>query len=291
MANIDVQGYLRRLGTVDPGKPSIEGLFALHRAHLERVAYTSLQVHLGQRTTPDPYESAARIVAGEAGYCYHLNGAFGVLLETLGYDVTWHRGRVWSEPPRGRGLGPVQEEPNHLVLLVEAEDTLYYCDAGLGDGFHEPLLLVPGEVTQGPYTYKLERIRFDNNTTGWSFTHDPKADSFTGMVFEERIASLPDFLDRHEWMETDPESGFVKNLDVYRRDATGVDHLRGCVLTRSDGRTTTRREITDSDEWFDVVADVFGLRLPGIGEAAQERLWKRVWIQHTAWAAGQQQQQ
>lgn len=288
MANIDVQGYLRRLGTEHPGKPTIEGLFALHRAHVERVAYTSLQVHLGQRTTPDPYDSAARIVAGEAGYCYHLNGAFGALLEALGYDVTMHRGRVWKAEPQGRGLGPITDEPNHLVLMVEAENTLYYCDTGLGDGLHEPMLCVPGETTQGPYTYKLERTRFDNGASGWSFTHDPKADSFTGMVFEERIADLPDFLARHEWMETNPESGFVKNLDVYRRDATGVDHLRGCVLTRSDGTTATKRDITDSEEWFDALADVFGLRLPGVGDVAQERLWKRVWEQHVAWAARQQ---
>lgn len=287
MANIDVQGYLRRLGTEHPGKPTIEGLFALHRAHVERVAYTSLQVHLGQRTTPDPFDSAARIVAGESGYCYHLNGGFGALLETLGYDVTWHRGRVWSREPRGHGLGPITDEPNHLVLLVEAENTLYYCDAGLGDALHEPLLCVPGETTQGPYTYKLERTRFDNGASGWSFTHDPKADSFTGMVFEERIASLPDFVARHEWMETDPESGFVKNLDVYRRDAAGVDHLRGCVLTRSDGTTVTKRDITDSDEWFDALADIFALRLPGVGDVAQERLWKRVWEQHVAWSAQQ----
>ena len=62
------------------------------------------------------------------------------------------------------------------MLLVEVEDTLYYCDAGLGDGLHEPLLCVPGETTQGPYTYKLERTRFDNGASGWNFTHDPKAE-------------------------------------------------------------------------------------------------------------------
>ena len=79
----------------------------------------------------------------------------------------------------------------------------------------------------------------------------------------------------------------MKNLDVYRRDATGVDHLRGCVLTRSDGTTVTQRDITDSEEWFDALADVFGMRLPGIGDVAQERLWKRVWEQHVAWTAQQ----
>ena len=75
MSEIDVPGYLNRLGLHDAGPVSVESLFALTRAHLERVSYTSLQLHLGQRTTPDPYESAARIVAGHSGYCYHLGSS------------------------------------------------------------------------------------------------------------------------------------------------------------------------------------------------------------------------
>lgn len=286
MADIDVQGYLRRLGMDHPGEPSVEGLFALNRAHVEQVAYTSLQIHLGQRTTSDPYESARRVVAGESGYCYHLNGAFGVLLEELGYDVAWHRGRVYSDPPLGAGRGPIAEEPNHLALSVEAEDILYYVDAGLGDAMHEPLLLAPGETKQGPYTYQLSRTTFENGSSGWHLLHDPAAESFTGMVFEERIANLPeDFQARHDWMETDEESNFVKKFDVFRRDATGVDQMRGCLLKRKEGQTVSEREITDADEWFDVLADTFGLRLPGVDEAAQERLWKRVWTKHQDWNA------
>jgi arylamine N-acetyltransferase len=271
-----------------PGGPSVEGLFALHRAHVERVAYTSLHIHLGQRSTPDPYESARRVVAGGSGYCYHLNGGFGVLLEELGYDVAWHRGRVYSLPPRGQGRGPIAEEPNHLAMTVEAEGILYYVDTGLGDALHEPLLLAPGETKQGPYTYQLSRTTFENGSSGWHFLHDPAADSFTGMVFEERIANVPqDFTARHDWMETNEESGFVTKFDVFRRDAAGVDSLRGCQLKRKEGPTVSEREITDSEEWFDALADVFGLRLPGVDEAAQEQLWKRVWTKHQEWIAAQ----
>ena len=68
MADIDVQGYLRRLGLEHPGEPSVAGLFALNRAHVEQIAYTSLQIHLCQRTTADPYESARRVDQRESGY-------------------------------------------------------------------------------------------------------------------------------------------------------------------------------------------------------------------------------
>jgi N-hydroxyarylamine O-acetyltransferase len=287
MSDIDVQGYLRRLGMQDPGPPSVEALFALTRAHLERVAYTSLQIHLGQRTTPDPYESAARIIAGGSGYCYHLNGGLSALLEALGYDVTWHRGRIYSPPPIGVGFGPIPDQPNHLPLTVEVDDRLFLVDAGMGDALHEPVPLEAGTYTQGPWTYTLEPMTTSTGGSGWHFRHDPAADSWESMIFEERIASLPDFLARHEWMETSPDSNFVTKLDVYRREAGAIDSLRGLVLKRNDASGSTSREISESTEWFAVLDDVFGLRLPGVSSEERDLLWKRVRTKHEEWVAAQ----
>ena len=45
------------------------------------------------------------------GYCFHLNGAFSVLLESLGYQVTRHVGGV-----HGPVAATEQEMANHLVL-------------------------------------------------------------------------------------------------------------------------------------------------------------------------------
>jgi arylamine N-acetyltransferase len=63
---VDVAGYLARLGVEHDGPPSVEGLARLHRAHAERVPYTSLDIHLGRRTSVDPLESADRS-SGPAG--------------------------------------------------------------------------------------------------------------------------------------------------------------------------------------------------------------------------------
>jgi N-hydroxyarylamine O-acetyltransferase len=285
MSDFDVQGYLRRLDLEHPGPPSVEGLFALMRAQVERVPYTSLQIHLGRRTTPDPHESAARIIAGGGGYCYHLNGALSVLLEALGYDVCWHRGRVYVDPPAGPGVGPIAEEPNHLTLTVELDDDLWLVDTGLGDALHEPVPLAAGSTTQGPWTYSLAPRPTETGSGGWHFLHDPAAESFTGMVFEERIARLEDFTARHEWMETDPESNFVKKFDVYRRDALGVDSLRGLVLKRKGYAGTAEREIGSKSEWYTALADVFGLHLADVSEEEKDLLWKRVRSYHEEWTA------
>ncbi|MFF2412094.1 arylamine N-acetyltransferase [Streptomyces sp. NPDC058092] len=44
------------------------GLRALHAAHVVRVPYETLEIHLGRATTGDPEESVARILRGRGGY-------------------------------------------------------------------------------------------------------------------------------------------------------------------------------------------------------------------------------
>src|SRR5215217_499183 len=84
MPRLDLDAYLARLGIADPGPPSAAALRALHEAHVEHVAYEALEIQLGRPTSVDPYEAAARILERRrGGYCFHLNGAFSVLLDAL----------------------------------------------------------------------------------------------------------------------------------------------------------------------------------------------------------------
>ena len=111
-----VDDYLARLG-LEARPPSVEALFALHRAHIERVPYETLWIHLGERRGLDQETSARLIASGRGGYCYHLNGALGWLLEQLGYDVTRHVGGVHGPD------GPtIDVFTNHLVITVAGLD-------------------------------------------------------------------------------------------------------------------------------------------------------------------------
>ena len=72
--------YLARLG-LDAEPPSIEALFSIHHAHVERVPWETLWIHLGERWGIDVAESTSRIATQRrGGYCFHLNGALGELL-------------------------------------------------------------------------------------------------------------------------------------------------------------------------------------------------------------------
>jgi N-hydroxyarylamine O-acetyltransferase len=76
--------YLARLG-LEREPPSVDALARIQRAHVERVPYETLWIHLGERWTVEPVASAERIARRRrGGYCFHLNGALSDLLRDLG---------------------------------------------------------------------------------------------------------------------------------------------------------------------------------------------------------------
>lgn len=276
MGNLDVTGYLARLG-LPAERPSLDALIRLHTAHVERVPYEALEIQLGRVTSLDPVVSAGRILHGRGGYCYHLNGAFSELLRELGYDVTRHLGGVQGKAKAEPGV-----HRNHLALTVtglpEDPEASWLVDVGLGDGLHEPIPLREGEYTQGPHTYRLRHSEVAPG--GWRFEHDPSG-AFFGMDFSPGEAVMGDFADKHEWLSTSPESGFVRVSVVVRRDAAGVDVLRGITLLRRGD--VERRELLESPEqWWTAAEDVFGIPPEVFTADERERIWRRALAQHEA---------
>jgi N-hydroxyarylamine O-acetyltransferase len=285
ISQTDLDAYLARLG-LQAEPPSVDGLFRLHRAHVERVPYETLWIHIGERWGIGVEESVARIATRlRGGYCYHLNGAFSGLLRGLGYDVVRHVGGVHGPD------GPNEDSmANHLVPTVRGLPTdtnpggTWYVDAGLGDALHEPIPLIAGQYRQGPFVLVLDET--PGAVGDWHLTHDP-AGSFAGMSWRSAATGMDAFADRHAWLSTSPESGFVRVLTAQRRDVSGVDVLRGLSLKRiGDGASqqtlTTRAELTD------VLGDHFGLDVSPVGDRAWDALWARVQATHAAWESARQ---
>ncbi|SDT57672.1 arylamine N-acetyltransferase family protein [Actinoplanes derwentensis] len=275
---IDPTGYLTRLGLPELAghQPGVAALSALHRAHAERVPYEVLEIHLGRPTTVCPLESARRIVAGRGGYCYHLNGAFSVLLRALGYAVTRHVGGVQGQDAEAGASG------NHLVLTVsglpsaESPDGQWLVDLGMGDGLHGPLPLVAGVYEQGPFRYTLRPSEAEPG--GWRFDHDP-AGSFRGMDFRTEKAMMSDFAVRHVELSTSETSGFVRTPMAARRDATGADILRGRNLSRI-GAAAALTELVTAADYFAALDGVFGMTFD---EPERAVLWARASAAHERW--------
>ena len=280
-----VDAYLDRL-ELDREPPSIDGLIRLHRSHVEHVPYETVWIHLGEAWDIDPVRAAERIARrGRGGYCFHVNGAFTELLRALGYRTTIQVGGVHGP------AGPSGDEmADHLVVVVhelpddDHPEGTWYVDAGLGDALYEPLALRPGEHHQAPLTLRLERQAERPDGVGeWHLVHDSVHGSFTGMSFRDAPAQTSAFSDKHRWLSTSPDSGFVRTVTVQRRDASGVDVLRGCVLRRI-GDDSADVIVDQRAEWFDALGDVFGLRLDDVEAEARDALWARVSGAHATWS-------
>jgi arylamine N-acetyltransferase len=276
------RAYLDRLG-VEAEPPTATALQLVVQRQGERVPYETLWIQAGEHWSIDPYESARRIALdGRGGYCYHVNGALGLLLHSLGYRVSGHVGGVHGPQ------GPTPDEiGNHLVLTVRLppSDTnpggVWYVDGGLGDALHGPLPLIAGRYEAPPFSLSLEQ---PDGPSRWHLTHDPSG-GFTGMSWTMAPARWGDFEAKHRWLSTSPESGFVQVAMAERRDATGVDVIRGLVLSRIGDGAHTAEPVTDRSAWFDLLARSFDLRLEATTTVARDRLWANVLAAHRRWQA------
>jgi N-hydroxyarylamine O-acetyltransferase len=272
--------YLTRLG-LDAEPPSVEARQRLHRRRVERIPYETMWLHAGEAWGIDPVASVARIALhGRGGYCYHLNGAFAVLLRSLGYAVNCHAGGV-----HGPGGPDAESAGNHLVVTVSGlpsdENPLevWYVDVGLGDARHEALPLTAGTYEQAPFRLVLES---EGGTGNWHLAHDP-AGGFVGMSWTTAEAEMAEFSVKHEWLCTSPNSPFLQVAMAEHRDATGVNVIRGLVLTRIGEGATSSEPLTDRTEWFEALAEVFDLRFHRSEPEALDHLWNVVLAAHQTW--------
>lgn len=282
--DIDIRdAYLARLGFDEVPPPTVDALIALHRAQVERVPYETLWIAVGERRGIDLLESVGIITngSGAGGYCYHLNGAFSVLLEWLGFDVHRHLGGVRPKPSAAMPDPPIGWS-NHLAMTVELEGRSWMVDAGLGDAIHEPIALEEGDVVQGPFTFHVSPSVAEPG--GWHLDHHPVG-SFQSCDFRPGPVDEHEFIERHTFLSTSPESGFVRVVTAQRRDANGVDALRGKVLTRQGAGPDSTREVATEGEWRNVLADVFGMPLTHLDPASVSALWSRICADHEAFLA------
>ncbi|MET0578548.1 MAG: arylamine N-acetyltransferase [Ilumatobacteraceae bacterium] len=278
----DAAALLTRLG-LDAEPPSADALARIHRAQVERVPYETVWIHMDERLGIDPADSLRRVgPARRGGYCYQLNGALSLLLGDLGYRVTRHVGGV-----HGTDGPDVDALTNHLVLVVHDLPTdanpggRWYVDAGLGDGLHDPLPLLPGTYGQGPMTFVLAET--DDGVGDWHLDHDPTG-SFAGMSFRAGAVDMDVFTERHTFLSTSPDSSFAGTVTAQLRRGDGTDVLRGCVMSRRTGADTVTETVDRREDWFALLADEFAIR-PDAPPAALDALWARVIASHETWLA------
>jgi arylamine N-acetyltransferase len=272
-----VGGYLARLGWVHRPEPTLETLVELHHRHLDSVPYENLAIMLGAPTSADPAESLARIASGgNAGYCFHHNGAVELVLRELGFCVERHPGSMLEEIGSSGTL-------DHLVLVVSGLPTAgnpggrWWPDLGYGDAFRDPLPLVEGVHRQGPFVYRIARL----SERGWTFHHDARG-SFVGTAVGPEGVPQPEVEAAHRRLSTPPDGHFSRLFVAQRRDEHGADTLRGIRHTRV-GRGAFTRDLRAYDDWRAAVVGL-GVSLAGVDERSLRSLHRRLRGAHEDWA-------
>jgi N-hydroxyarylamine O-acetyltransferase len=264
---MNIQSYLARINLPSPPEPTLEGLKALHRAHLLAVPFENLEVQLGRRVGTAISPIFEKIVGRRrGGWCYEMNGVFGWALSELGFRVTRLAGGVMRA-----AAGDVQVG-NHLVLRVDLDEGPVFADVGFGSGPLEPFAVAEGAFESHGFPYSLSRADGD----WWRLTEHRGAAPFS---YDVRLEQADENLlaEKCAWLQEAQESPFVQNLVAMRYTRAGHLTLRGRVLKRALPDAQTERVLESADELVAVLKDEFGLDVP---EAAG--LWPRILARHEA---------
>jgi N-hydroxyarylamine O-acetyltransferase len=260
-----IDHYLRRIGLTAPPRADLQGLAALHRAHLLALTFENIDVQLGRPLGTGIAAAYDKIVErGRGGWCYEMNGVFGWALGELGFAVTRLSGTVRREILGDRLNG------NHLVLRVDLPEGRFLADVGFGDGPRDPIALVPGVFRCAGFDFELIRV----DAEWWRLINHPRGGAPS---FDVTLAPADEALlaAKCRYLQTSPESGFVQNLVLQRHVPHGLETLRGRVWRTLREDRIEERLIESADQLVDVAREVFALDMPEVAA-----LWPRIRGRH-----------
>lgn len=250
---MDVAAYLKRIGYSGSRTPSADTLRNIHRAHLFSVPFENLDICSGREIRMDQEAFVRKIVEDHrGGFCYELNGAFAVLLQSLGFRVTLLSARV----PLADGTdGP---EFDHLTLWVDLNEP-WLADVGFGDCFVDPLRLQAGlEQEQHGKCFRIveadDSLRLERR--------DAEARWKTEYLFSPQPRRLDEFAEMCHYHQTSPQSPFTRKRLSSRATPEGRITLSEMNLITTDGDSREEQLLRSESEWQRAFADHFSVRVP-----------------------------
>ncbi|MFD9949046.1 arylamine N-acetyltransferase [Nonomuraea sp. NPDC059023] len=274
-AEMTIGPMLHRIGHHGPVAADLETLVALHRAWRQAVPYENLDIQLGRPISLEPEPLFDKLVRRRrGGYCFEQNGGLAMLLRLAGFQVTMVEAAV-MRAARGAAMWG-----NHSALLVDLDGRRWLADAGIGDGFVEPLPLREGSHTQGNLTYRLERLDPDT----WRFHHHPGG-TIASYDFRLRPCDIADFAARSRELSTSTESAYVTTLIAARPSSGHTLVLLSRTLRRLGAGDKEPRTIGDADEFARTLSADFLVPLGDLGRNGIAQLWHKSGAQDDLWRA------
>lgn len=247
----DLDRYRERLGVAGPLRPDVASLRALHLAHLRAVPFENASVVFGEPVVLDPEAFVHKLgVLRRGGFCYELNGAFAVLLRSIGFEVDFLEARGHEDEGR---LGP---RFDHLALRVTLDEP-WLVDVGFGYSFVEPLRLVVGIEQPDPVgAFRLVAAPDGELDLEWRHRDGRWVPHYR---LDPTARDLDEFAETCRHHQTSPDSPFVGRWNCVIFTAGGATSLSGRHYVTTDGAARDERDLTE-DELPGVLDAAFGIR-------------------------------
>jgi N-hydroxyarylamine O-acetyltransferase len=251
--------YLARIGAGRPQRPDAAALRALHHAHLLAVPFENLSIALGEPISLEPGDLLRKVVTDRrGGFCYELNGAFALLLESLGFGVRRVAAAVFGTGAPGPPL-------DHLALLVDVpgDDNPWLADVGFGSHSQYPLRFTGRQPQPDPAGTFLLADAGGTAVDGAPASADVDVllDGQPQYRVERRTRSLADFVPMCWWQQTSPRSHFTQSTICSRLTQDGRVSLSGRTLIRTRGGTRTEQELASDTAVLAAYREHFGIAL------------------------------
>jgi N-hydroxyarylamine O-acetyltransferase len=249
--------YLERIGATRPAHPDAEALRELQLRHLTTVPFENLSIHLGEDIVLEEKALLDKIVADRrGGFCYEVNGAFAVLLRSLGFRVTLLQARVHGD---GGRLGIPYD---HMALRVETDDGTgpWLADVGFGDHAQNPLVLDDRTDQVDPRgIFRIAQVPAEGGEDYGEV--DVLQDGAPQFRLDPRPRALDDFRVGAWYHRTSPESSFTRSPVCSRFTTTGRITLKGHKLLTTVGAERHETRLESDQEVLDAYREYFGVRL------------------------------
>lgn len=261
-AQLDLDGYLARIGYSGELAPTLATLRTLMWAHTHTVPFENLDIQLNGEIRLDLASLQDKLVwQRRGGYCHEHNTLFGTVLDRLGFPVELRSARMLLGADE-RTVDAV----GHTIPVVTVDGVSWLVDVGVGNtGPLEPIPLVDGtRLDHGGWHYRMDL----SNAGRWVVRLWRPEGWFPLYQFSEEPYYHPDVRDHNYVAATHPESPFVRRLIVERNGAAERWSLVDCRLdVHRPDRPKERRELCPA-EVLELLTTRFELEL-----APQSRVW------------------
>lgn len=266
-AELDLDGYLARIGFDGERAPTVDTLRKLVRAHTTSIPFENLEILLDRPILLDLESLQNKLIRQRrGGYCYEHVGVFAAALERLGFGITALSARVTMGADEG--LRPA----THALLRVttDDDDRVWLCDVGFGSGPLEPfeLSMETTDFTAGEWKFRLEYTRGELDSDLWVLHQFGK----DGWISRYTFATTPqyriDFAVGNHFVSTSPRSPFTTR--PYAQHFGPDIHLTvdgtTLITERPDGTSETR--LIEASELPKILSEEFAIDLTETDAAA-----------------------